>query len=45
MSYIRLVRGINSGKLVWMMSESSSRETWLNILVRSKKSASRVGSL
>ncbi len=42
---MRLVRGINSGKLVFMISNSSSRDTWLNIFVRSMNSAARVGSL
>ena len=35
--------GMSSGKFVLMISKSSSLETLLNMLVRSMKSAARVG--
>lgn len=42
-SYMSVVSGISSGKCLLMMSNSSSRETLLNILVRSMKAAARDG--
>lgn len=42
-SYRRDVRGSNSGKSLLMMSNSSSRETALNMLVRSTKIAALDG--
>ena len=40
-----LVRGVNAGKLGSMISNSSFRDTLLNILVRLAKMAAQVGRL
>ena len=44
-SYMSVVRGVSSGKFVSMMLNSSSRDTLLNMFVRSANTAARVGRL
>ena len=39
-----VVSGVSSGKWLWMMSKSSSRDTLLNMLVRSMNAAARDGN-